>query len=127
MARGRPRLHNEGELCIDCEENEKHFKGYSTAGAPLYRARCQTCHSSRHGKPWGRHKGESCELCGYEPFWKRALDVHHRDGDNTNNDTDNLMTLCANCHRELEATIHDHGGEWEEAESWLKKALRKFL
>jgi 5-methylcytosine-specific restriction endonuclease McrA len=63
-------------------------------------------------------------LCGYTPFWKRALDVHHRDGDKSNNTTDNLMTLCATCHRELEASIH-HYGDWEEAESWLKKVIRR--
>jgi 5-methylcytosine-specific restriction endonuclease McrA len=27
------------------------------------------------------------------------LDVHHRDGDHANNNEQNLMTLCANCHR----------------------------
>lgn len=28
------------------------------------------------------------------------LDVDHIDGDKTNNNEENLMTLCANCHRE---------------------------
>ena len=125
--RGRPRKHNEGELCVDCEINEKHFKGYSTAGNPIYRARCQECHNRRTNNPWGRHKGEVCEMCGYKPFWRRALDVHHRDGNKSNNEPSNLMTLCATCHRELEASIHDLSGEWEEAESWLKKALRKLM
>lgn len=123
---GRPRKHNAGEMCVDCGINEKHFKGYSTAGNEIYRSRCQECHG-RSGTPWGRHKGDTCELCGHTTIFKRSLDVHHRDGNKGNNSLDNLMTLCATCHRELEASIHEHKGEWEEAESWLKKALRRFL
>lgn len=41
----------------------------------------------------------ACEACGFVPLVIAQLDVHHVDGDNTNNDPSNLQTLCANCHR----------------------------
>ena len=31
----------------------------------------------------------------------RKLDVHHRDGDDTNNAEENMTTLCCSCHRKL--------------------------
>jgi len=40
-----------------------------------------------------------CEKCGFVPEWMGQLDVDHIDGDKSNNNEDNLMTLCANCHR----------------------------
>jgi len=35
-----------------------------------------------------------CEICGKE----NAIDVHHRDGDHTNNEKKNLQRLCRSCH-----------------------------
>lgn len=37
----------------------------------------------------------ACEKCGTS----NRLEVHHRDGDATNNDRDNLQALCMPCHR----------------------------
>lgn len=42
----------------------------------------------------GRDKYQ-CQICGREP---KSPHVHHRDGDVNNNNQDNLMTLCTNCH-----------------------------
>jgi hypothetical protein len=36
-----------------------------------------------------------CELCG----WEGICDTHHKDKDYTNNNKDNLQTICPNCHR----------------------------
>ena len=36
-----------------------------------------------------------------------ALQLHHKDGDNTNNELDNLTYLCPNCH----ATTDTYGGK----------------
>lgn len=44
-------------------------------------------------------KGERCEDCGFVATVSAQLDVHHVDEDRTNNDPQNLQTLCANCHR----------------------------
>lgn len=44
-------------------------------------------------------KKEKCEQCGFEPSNSRQLDIHHIDGNHSNNEIGNLKTLCANCHR----------------------------
>jgi 5-methylcytosine-specific restriction endonuclease McrA len=36
------------------------------------------------------------------------LDVDHIDGDHTNNELNNLQTLCANCHRLKTQVNNDH-------------------
>ena len=46
------------------------------------------------------HRENKCECCGLEQWLDKPipLEVHHKDGDNTNNDPDNLQLLCPNCH-----------------------------
>lgn len=46
-----------------------------------------------------------CTRCGYDEF-ECGVDIHHRDGDKKNNHKDNLVALCAPCHRAL------HNGLW---------------
>ena len=43
-----------------------------------------------------KHYGNSCKLCGYTI--EDALEVHHIDKNRDNNDLDNLVVLCCNCH-----------------------------
>jgi hypothetical protein len=43
------------------------------------------------------HKCEECELTLWRNF-PIVLEVHHLDGDRTNNNLDNLKLLCCNCH-----------------------------
>jgi hypothetical protein len=50
-------------------------------------------------RPYIVHKKDSCEACGFVPEIPFQLDVDHIDGNNSNNDPENLQTLCANCHR----------------------------
>lgn len=44
----------------------------------------------------------SCELCGWNKInpitGKSPLEIHHKDGDYTNNKEENLQVLCPNCH-----------------------------
>lgn len=47
-----------------------------------------------------RDRGHKCESCKLET-WLRLpiyLEVHHIDGDRTNNHLENLQLLCGNCH-----------------------------
>lgn len=52
-------------------------------------------------RPWIFHKKDTCENpdCTATIEHSCQLDVDHIDGDNSNNDPSNFMTLCANCHR----------------------------
>lgn len=127
MPAGRPRSRQEGDLCLECGVESVRFKGYSTAGNPRWDSRCRGCHKGEYGFPWLKHRGDSCESCSYRPFFKRALDVHHRDGDKDNNETYNLMTLCATCHRELEGFLVETKGDGNKAENLLRKFMNAVL
>lgn len=47
------------------------------------------------------HRKDACERigCPYGADHLCLLDVHHLDGNRANNDSSNLVTLCAFCHR----------------------------
>jgi len=45
-----------------------------------------------------------CQECGKEPP-SVQLQVHHIDGDRSNNEFDNLVTLCASCHNKAERKL----------------------
>lgn len=42
-------------------------------------------------------KGEKCQLCGSI----EEVEVHHVDGDRSNNSLDNLIPVCNECHRDI--------------------------
>ena len=49
-----------------------------------------------------KHKKKNksiCAFCGYS-ITKRALHIHHIDGNHNNNEEKNLVVVCANCHAE---------------------------
>ena len=42
-----------------------------------------------------------CTICGCDGIWQEgiiSLELHHKDGDNHNNEISNLEYLCPNCH-----------------------------
>lgn len=45
-------------------------------------------------------RGRKCEKCGLEVWLDNpiTLEIHHKDGDRSNNTLENLMLLCPNCH-----------------------------
>lgn len=45
-------------------------------------------------------RSHRCELCGLKEWREQPipLEVHHKDGNRTNNEYDNLQLLCPNCH-----------------------------
>ena len=82
------------------------IKGKDSNGNRTYRSNCTTC--KKQGR---RTKKDHCERCGFIAEDPIQLDVDHIDADRSNNSTDNLQTLCANCHR-LKTKIHN---------DWIKK------
>lgn len=46
--------------------------------------------------------GDKCTICGWNELnpktGKCPLEIHHKDGDHTNNAESNLQVLCPNCH-----------------------------
>lgn len=44
-----------------------------------------------------------CNICGYNSYTK-VLEIHHKDGDRTNNEVDNLEVLCPTHHKEKDYT-----------------------
>lgn len=110
------------ELCVRCNT----FLQKRVAGKEVYRALCTNCDteiyekkknkpirdwlileptqkeqevSIKRDKSYKKHKKLFCESCNFIPVDSCQLDVDHIDGDCTNNELDNLQTLCANCHR----------------------------
>ena len=57
-----------------------------------------------YNSPYRAFVKDACEVCDYESRFEdyRDLDVHHRDGNHSNNDPSNLQTLCVPCHRGVE-------------------------
>lgn len=51
-----------------------------------------------------KERGHKCECCEKTTWLKEKipLEVHHIDGDRTNNDVDNLKLLCCNCHSQTD-------------------------
>jgi hypothetical protein len=47
-----------------------------------------------------KEKGNQCEECSLTKWREHdiVLEVHHKDGNRTNNNFDNLQLLCCNCH-----------------------------
>ena len=45
-------------------------------------------------------RGRKCEKCNLDKWLNELMpiELHHRDGDRTNNNLDNLQLLCPNCH-----------------------------
>ena len=48
-----------------------------------------------------------CELSGKIDIPEKLLDVHHVDGDRSNNDVSNLVVLCVWCHAKVTRGIED--------------------
>ena len=78
-------------------------RGRNTAGAQIFDTKCWSCRSQ-----YQKHKKNQCEHCGFVALHPVQLDVDHIDGDRTNNNEDNLQTLCANCHRLKTQLSGDH-------------------
>lgn len=106
---GRPRAREYKILCSNCKveftvigESKKNQKtcSYKCATEKYRKGKIHpnyTTGFSAYRKLALNHYGKQCSLCGYSD--ERALEVHHRDKDRSNNDISNLEVLCSNCHK----------------------------
>ena len=96
-------------MCVNC--GTKPQKRNARKGRIGYRALCTVCVNKKYWRnyeinqmKWSKqlHRiflKDICSRCGFIPEHKCQLDIHHIDENHHNNDPNNLMTLCANCHR----------------------------
>lgn len=100
---------------VECKECGLKFKRKnSLVGKNVFCSKsCSNSHSNKkmvgpgsrnykHGRSMYRYNAMKnrtplCEICGFDKDY--AIEVHHIDGDRSNNNTNNLMLVCANCHR----------------------------
>lgn len=59
-------------------------------------------HYAYQRKAWKKY-GRICNKCGKT---KGQIDVHHKDGNHSNNDINNLEVLCASCHAKLHKSVY---------------------
>lgn len=64
-------------------------KGLGVDGKPRYASGCTPCRTIAR-----KNKKANCEKCGTTD----KLEVDHIDGNRSNNNPDNLQTLCNKCH-----------------------------
>jgi hypothetical protein len=87
--------------CSICGSSVTLKKSYKskTTGTQFYRCYRKYIATKTHiERPWVLHKKDICEKCGFVPLEDCQLTVDHIDGDKTNNELHNLMTICHNCH-----------------------------
>ena len=103
-------------ICVECGERPQRKTGKHPVRGQIYSALCGRCTHKRnpqkqpskrppdYWRGWRREsyrlgKADHCAKCGFVAEDPCQLDVDHIDGNHTNDDLNNLQTLCANCHR----------------------------
>jgi 5-methylcytosine-specific restriction endonuclease McrA len=69
-------------------------KGIDNKGRRRYRSQCDPCRIASL-----KHRKNTCEFCGVEPEGKGMIDIDHIDGNRSNNNPENLQSLCKDCHK----------------------------
>ena len=101
--------HFTGQRWYDAPNKECNFKGQSKEKYSLdevFRKNSPVTQKVMRGY-MERHKiiEYKCAKCGCDGYWQGEtlnLQIHHKDGDNTNNEIENLCYLCPNCHSQTE-------------------------
>ena len=119
-----PAVESQRPVCGLCGERPCRTHGLRKSGKVFFKSLCYPCWREQNAaayshvklylqqlkkrnvayrkmwkKPHLRHRGETCEECGFVPKHIAQLEVDHVDGNHSNNAPENLRTLCANCHR----------------------------
>jgi hypothetical protein len=75
--------------------NPRASKGLDELGRRRYRTQCYQCvYKARL-----LVKATRCKICGISPENKSDLHIDHIDGNRSNNSTNNIQTLCVECHK----------------------------
>ena len=103
--------------CANCKKQFTRKKSHLLSKSGLYFC-CRKCkdEAQRIGGPiklshYGNGESDyrktafetyanKCAICNYDKY-KSVLEVHHIDGNRENNSKENLIILCANCHRSI--------------------------
>ena len=113
----------------DLSIDTSHFKGqawnkenydYGTFTTHSYKKKGQSSQ-----KPLIALRGRKCECCGITEWMGQPinLEIHHKDGDRTNNSLENLQLLCPNCHS-YTPTFTKSGDKRHKTEEEFVAALR---
>lgn len=90
-------LNKDNTVCENC--NESFYSSPSMTRRFCSRACWKEFNRSEGPSYYRKFKELKCSKCGFVPEDQCQLDIHHSDSNKTNNDINNLITLCANCHR----------------------------
>ena len=113
----------------DLSIDTSHFKGQAW-NKENYDYEAFTTHSYKKKgqssqKPLIALRGRKCECCGITEWMGQPinLEIHHKDGDRTNNSLENLQLLCPNCHS-YTPTFAKSGDKRHKTEEEFVVALR---
>jgi hypothetical protein len=88
----------------ELELDTSHFKGQgwnkNNYNYDIYTENSYKKKGKSFSEPIIALRGRKCEECGIEEWLGKPinLEVHHKDGNRMNNDLNNLVLLCPNCH-----------------------------
>lgn len=98
--------HKKGKTTYKCIHCEKVFQGSLSHNRKFCSKECVGKSQRQIWKPkfttvrkkmLRENLIQKCEICAYDKF-KEILGIHHIDGNRKNNERENLMVLCPNCH-----------------------------
>lgn len=88
-------------FCKNCKTTLAKPNGKSVYGFQKWHKYCVDCAKAAYNPKFSYlvEKKNYCEECGFIAKDKCQLDVLYIDGNKKNKSSDNLKTICANCHR----------------------------
>lgn len=109
-------IHN---MCEELNLDTSHFKGQGWNKENYDYFSFSIDSNKKNGKhtrdPLIHLRGHKCECCGSSEWLGQpiTLEIHHIDGDRTNNTLENLQLLCPNC--------HSYTPNWRRRKEYIKK------